>query len=151
MGAVDRGGGGCACPENVLIRSLVNDIILFKDDVVIMDMEAGIEHLGRATAKGVNTMVIIVEPGQRSIDTAKKITKMSEEIGINKVQIIANKVYGKSDEDIIKAALPEKDIIGIIPFSEKLRLSDRTGVSVLDNIGDDILKSLNDILTKLSF
>ena len=70
LGAVKQGGGGCACPESVLLRALVQDLILHQNDALIMDMEAGVEHLGRATARGVNTLLVVVEPGQRSIDCA---------------------------------------------------------------------------------
>ena len=73
LGAVEKGGGGCACPENVLIRALVRDLVLYKDETVVMDMEAGIEHLGRATTQGVDLMITVVEPGQRSIDCAKRL------------------------------------------------------------------------------
>ena len=150
LGAVNRGGGGCACPENVLIRSLVTDVILHKDDVLVMDMEAGIEHLGRATAQGVDIMVIVVEPGQRSIDTAIKIKKMAKEIGIRKIKFVANKIYNVEDKKMIKAALQETELIGLIPFSEEMRLSDRTGQSVLDNIDKNMKDCFRSILLKLS-
>ena len=149
LGAVDTGGGGCACPENVLIRALVTDLIMFKDDTLVMDMEAGIEHLGRATAKGVDKMVVVVEAGQRSIDTAKKIKKLSLEIGISNILFVANKIYSPSDEQLIRAAFTHDELIGIIPFSDELRLSDRTGQSVLDNLGKDMMDRFKEILQKI--
>ncbi|MBA7527960.1 Light-independent protochlorophyllide reductase iron-sulfur ATP-binding protein [subsurface metagenome] len=149
LGAVDRGGGGCACPENVLIRSLVTDLILYKDEILVMDMEAGIEHLGRATARGVDKMIVVIEPGQRSIDTAKKIKTMAWEIGVSTILFVANKIFDRSDEELIRSAIPESELIGIIPFSEELKLTDRTGQSVLDNISEDLLKLFNDILHKI--
>ena len=149
LGAVDSGGSGCACPENVLIRSLVTDLILYKDEILIMDMEAGIEHLGRATARGVNKMIVVIEPGQRAIDTAIKIKTMAREIGIENVLFIANKVYDQRDEELIRSSFASQELLGIIPFSEELRLSDRTGISVLDNLSDQLLKQFQDIIYKI--
>ena len=149
LGAVDRGGSGCACPENVLIRSLVNDLILYKDEILIMDMEAGIEHLGRATAKGVDKMIVVIEPGQRAIDTAKKIDTMAREIGIGNILFVANKVHDKTDEKLIRSSFSPSVLLGIIPFSEELRHSDRSGISVLDTLSGDLLQKFQDILRKI--
>jgi CO dehydrogenase maturation factor len=82
MGGVRKGGAGCACPENVLLKSLLSEIILHRDEAVIIDMEAGIEHLGRATAAAIQDMIIVVEPGSRSVATAATIMKLSREIGL---------------------------------------------------------------------
>jgi CO dehydrogenase maturation factor len=149
LGAVEQGGSGCACPENVLIRALVMDLILFKDDALIMDMEAGVEHLGRSTAKGVDTMLIVVEPGQRSIDCANRVIRMSKEIGLENFKIIANKVEGLEDEQFIRHAFPGHELLGIIPYSSAIRRNDRDGLSVLDNIDDKLLNTYKDILKNL--
>ena len=149
LGAVDSGGSGCACPENVLIRSLVTDLILFKDEILVMDMEAGIEHLGRATAKGVDVMIVVIEPGQRSIDTAKRIKVMAHEIGIRKVVFVANKIFTSDDEILIRNSFTNNEITGIIPFSEELRMTDRTGQSVLDNLSKDLTDCFQEILNNI--
>lgn len=149
LGAVEQGGSGCACPENVLIRALVTDLVLYKDDVLIMDMEAGIEHLGRGTSRGVDTMVIVVEPGQRSVDCALRVIKMGQEIGLNNFSIIANKVIGSDDEDFIRNALPGYDLLGTIPYSEEIRHSDRNGHSVIDDLSPKLLAVFTSILNKL--
>ena len=80
LGAIEKGGSGCACPESVLIRALVTDLVLYKNEALIMDMEAGVEHLGRATARGVDKLLVVVEPGQRSIDSARRVQRMASEI-----------------------------------------------------------------------
>jgi CO dehydrogenase maturation factor len=131
LGAVKQGGGGCACPESVLIRALVADLVLYKDDALIMDMEAGIEHLGRATSRGVDTMVVVVEPGQNSLDCAARIERMAAEIGIRNLAYVANKVDGPEDDAFIRRALEGKRLIGTIPYSREIRDSDRSGVSAL--------------------
>lgn len=134
LGAVRQGGSGCACPENVFIRSLVTDLVLNKDDLLIIDLEAGVEHLGRATAKGVDAMLVVVEPGQRSIDCAERIVSMSKEIGIQNVYLVINKVDGKQDEDFVKTRFPGTTPVATIPFLKEIRMSDQTGESVIERL-----------------
>ena len=150
LGAVEQGGSGCACPENILIRALVTDLILYKDDILIMDMEAGVEHLGRATAQGVDTMIIVVEPGQYSIDSAFRVIRMANEIGLKNIRLVANKVKGKDDEEFIRKAFSDHNLLGIIPYSEEIRLSDRTGNSILDHISNELMSNFENILDKIT-
>lgn len=149
LGAVERGGSGCACPENVLIRALISDLVLYRDDAVIMDMEAGIEHLGRATSSGVDVMLVVIEPGRTSIDSAKKIISMSSDIGLKNVQLVANKVRGAEDEKFIRDAFPNRNLLGVLPYSEDIRRLDKKGMSVLDGINTDLLAIFEDILKKI--
>ena len=149
IGAIEKGGSGCACPESTLLRALITDLILYKNDMLIMDMEAGIEHLGRATARGVDLMLIVVEPGQRSLDGAHRIIEMSYDIGLKNIKLVANKVKDKDDENLLYHAFPESDYLGVIPYSEKIRQGDRTGVSVLDNISNDLYSRFESVLTNI--
>ncbi|MBU2510447.1 P-loop NTPase [bacterium] len=149
LGAVKQGGSGCACPESVFIKSLVTDLVLYKDDILIVDMEAGVEHLGRATARGVDAMLVVVEPGQRSIDCAFRIIEMAAEIGIKSVQIIANKICSVEDEIFIKESFPGKTILSFFPFSDAFRHSDKTGLSVLDSLPAEITEQFERLLSTL--
>lgn len=149
LGAVERGGGGCACPENVLLKALVTDLVLFKDQTLILDMEAGVEHLGRATTRGVNTMLIVVEPGQRSVDCARKVIRLGQEIGIKSFKVIANKVNSPEEEHFVKNSFPELELAGSIPFSDEFRKLDRTGKSVLEGISPELRKCFEEILDNI--
>ena len=149
LGAIDKGGGGCACPENVLLRALVTDLVLYKDEALIMDMEPGVEHLGRATAHGVDVMLIVVEPGQRSIDSTHRILDMAKEIGLKDIQLIANKIKQADDERFIQDAFPANDIFGFIPYSDQILQSDRAGISVIDSLPEDLMEHFNNILQRL--
>ena len=151
LGAVEQGGGGCACPENVLLRALITDLILYKDETLIMDMEAGVEHLGRATAKSVDTMIVIIEPGQRSIDTARRILRMAEEINLPNIRFVANKITDQSDEAFITKSFPDQELLGIIPYSEEIRGADRNGCSVLDQLSHEMVSKFEGILDNLKF
>ncbi len=149
LGAVDQGGGGCGCPEGVLIRALVSDLILNKSEALVMDMEAGVEHLGRATARGVDSMLIVVEPGQRSVDCAKRIIRMAHEIGLNNLQLVANKVASPEDEQFIRAALPELPLLGVIPFHASFAEADRKGITPLEVLPEELKETFKSILEKL--
>jgi CO dehydrogenase maturation factor len=149
LGAVERGGSGCACPENVLMRALVTDLVLYKDDALVMDMEAGIEHLGRATTSGVDRMIIIVEPGQRAVDSTRRILRLTHDIGLQDIRLVANKVTGPEDERFLRDAFPGDAFYGVIPYREELRRTDRDGCSVLDGLNDDLLRCFEDILDNI--
>ncbi|NJD03101.1 MAG: carbon monoxide dehydrogenase [Ruminiclostridium sp.] len=149
LGAVAKGGGGCACPGNTFIRALVSDLVLYKNETLIMDMEAGIEHLGRATSSGVDIMIIVVEPGQRSIDCAKSIISMSGDIGLKNIVFVGNKITDINDENYIKDSLPGSNFFAMIPYSEKIRDADRDGVSILDTIDEEIRVKFMEILLKV--
>jgi len=149
LGAIEAGGSGCACPESVLIRALVTDLVLHKDEALIMDCEAGVEHLGRATARGVDAMLVVVEPGRGSLDCAARIFRMAEEIGVEDVRVVANRVASPDDEQFVRAGLPGREILACIPFSEAIRRADRAGLSVLEGLKTDMSARLEGILQVL--
>jgi CO dehydrogenase maturation factor len=149
MGAVRKGGDGCACPENVLLKSLLSEIILRRDEAVIVDMEAGIEHLGRATASAIQKMVIVVEPGSRSIDTALAIMRLSREIGLEEFGVIGNKVQDDGQERWIRAQFPAPLILGMIPYSETIREADRNERALIDILDESLRKEFAAVLTAL--
>jgi CO dehydrogenase maturation factor len=149
LGAIEAGGSGCACPESVLLRALVTDLVLYKDEALIMDCEAGVEHLGRATARGVDSMLVVVEPGRGSLECAARIFRMAGEIGVQDVRVVANRVASPDDERFVKEGLPGREILACIPFSEAIRHADRAGLSVLEGLGTDIAARLEGILQAL--
>ena len=125
MGTFESGGSGCACPESTLVKRLMGHLLLEQDDVVILDMEAGLEHLGRRTAESVDALVVVVEPGQRSIQTAYQIMKLAEDIGIKQVLVVGSKVRDASDRLLIESAIPEEQLLGYISFSEEIKRADQ--------------------------
>jgi CO dehydrogenase maturation factor len=149
LGAVTRGGGGCACPENVLLKALVSNVVLHRNEALVMDMEAGIEHLGRGTTHGVDTLIIVVEPGQRSIETARHVKTLGAEIGLRRFRVVGNKITSPADEAFVRAAFRDEELLGMIPYTEQLRGADRDGRSVLDDMQPELLQKFEDILDKL--
>jgi CO dehydrogenase maturation factor len=130
MGTVKTGGTGCLCPENALLRSLVTHLLLRRDEVLILDMEAGVEHLGRGTAGAVDAFIVVVEPGRRSIQTAHSIRSLARDLGIEQVYAVGNKVVGDSDKAFIAEQLPGFSILGFLPADAQAIEADRRGVAV---------------------
>lgn len=129
LGGVKKGGAGCICPESTLLKALITHIVLARDEVVIMDMEAGIEHLGRATARAVDRLIVVVEPGRRSIDTAMHIKQLAGEIGLDKISLVGNKIRGEKDRQFLEQHLPDFDFLGFLPFDDALIEADLSGMS----------------------
>lgn len=149
LGAIEAGGSGCACPESVLLRALVADLVLHRNDALIMDMEAGLEHLGRATAQGVDAMLVMVEPSQRALDSAHRVARMAAEIGLRNVRFVANKIASRADEQYVRAALPRQEILGVIPWSEAIRAAEQEGQPVLAHANDELVNCFEMILREL--
>ena len=129
LGGVPKGGAGCICPESTLLRALVTHIVLARDEVVVMDMEAGIEHLGRATAKAVDRLIVVVEPGRRSVETAEHVRKLAAQIGLVRISVVGNKIRNPKDEAFLRENLPDFEFIGFLPYDENLIEADLDGRS----------------------
>lgn len=127
MGTVDHGGSGCVCPESILLKNLIQHLLLYRDDALVLDMEAGVEHLGRATAKAVNLMLTVVEPGARSIHAAKMVKALSADIGLHQVVAVANKIRSEDDEKAIVKALGDLPLLGGLPYDPRLVEADLAG------------------------
>lgn len=129
MGKSKAAASGCYCPENVLLRRLLKHLVIERREVVIVDMEAGIEHLTRGTAESVDAFIVVVEPGQRSMQTARTVKEMALGLGIKKVFVVANKVRSSEDEDFIEDNTGELELVGSIHFSSKIIEADMRGSS----------------------
>ncbi|HMK50387.1 MAG TPA: carbon monoxide dehydrogenase accessory protein CooC [Thermodesulfovibrionales bacterium] len=129
MGKIKAASSGCYCSENVLLRSLLKHLIVERSEVVIVDMEAGIEHLTRGTAESVEAFIVVVEPGQRSMQTARTVSGMARELGIKKVFVVANKVRGAEDLEFIREKIGDLDIVGSLSFSHAVVEADMSGAS----------------------
>ncbi|MGB8887970.1 MAG: AAA family ATPase [Candidatus Korobacteraceae bacterium] len=133
LGAVQHAAGGCACPESVLLKSLVSHLVLRHGEVVILDMEAGIEHLGRGTAMGVDLMMVVVEPGQRSVETAERVRQMSADLGIGRFGVVLNKTADpEEDSRWIASEFGAERLLGTIPLDVRIARADRQGVALAD-------------------
>lgn len=133
MGTVDRGGGGCVCPENVLLRTLVTHLLVQRDDALIMDMEAGVEHLGRGTATNVDAMIVVVEPGQRSVQTAHQVARLAQDIGIRQCLVVGSKVRSERDKAFIREQVAPLPVLGFMSYSTAVADADLEGRSAYGN------------------
>jgi len=136
LGAPKRGGDGCACPENVFLRNLLSHLVLQRDEMLIVDLEAGIEHLGRATCANIDALIVVVEPGRRSAQTASTVRRMADEIGIRHVFLAANKIRSPHDLERLRGSLPEGvPLLGAISFDPELMTADLEGRPVGEGDG----------------
>ncbi len=132
LGTIQRGGAGCFCPENTLLKNLVRHLLVGRGEVVILDMEAGLEHLGRSTAAAVDAFIVVVEPGRRSVQTAQAVEQLAHDIGVTRIFVVGNKVRGPDDEAFIAASLPTAEILGHLPFSQQAIAADLAGQAIYE-------------------
>ncbi|MCL6610719.1 MAG: AAA family ATPase [Peptococcaceae bacterium] len=117
MGDVKKGGSQCYCRENTFLQALVSTLLLDKDEVVIMDMGAGIEHLSRGTARGVDLMLVVVEPSMNSVNTAMNVKRMAADLGIGRIRVVGNKVRSEREREFIEKSFQPGEVLGYISFS----------------------------------
>jgi CO dehydrogenase maturation factor len=148
LGAVELGGAGCICPESAILRALTTHILLRRDEVVLMDMYAGVEHLGRATADSVDAMLIVVEPTARSIATAIQIKDLAEDLKLARLYIVGSKVRDAEDTKFIEAKSPDLPVIGHLDDDPRVRQADREGVAVY-HLSPELAESARSIVDAL--
>ncbi len=132
MGKVNKGGAGCMCVESAVLRSLLSHLLLERSEVVIMDMEAGLEHLGRGTAREMDAFIVVVEPGRRSLDTAQAIARLAGDLGITRCYVVGCKTRDEADRAFVRDNLPGFEVLGFLNYSAAIAEADRRGVSVYD-------------------
>jgi CO dehydrogenase maturation factor len=152
MGTVKKGESGCLCPEGALLKSVVSHLILRTKEVVIMDMDAGVEHLGRGTAKAVDAFIIVVEPGQRSFQTARAIKNLAKDLGVMECLIVGSKTRNAEDRDFIISSLPDFKVIGFINYNPEIAEADRLGNSVYESAPKSVaeVRAIKENLEELS-
>lgn len=149
MGSVRGAGAGCVCPENAVLKALVSHLLLGDREVVLLDMVAGLEHLGRGTAVAVDTMIVVVEPGRRSLDIAHAIIHLAQDLGIPQIRVMANKVRSENDLDIILTDLKDVSLLGYLPFSTKAIEADLQGRSPYD-VAPELVAKAREIVARLN-
>lgn len=133
LGSISKGGSGCICPESALLKALVTYVILYRNEVMILDMDAGVEHLGRATASAVDAFLIVVEPGRRSLSTAQAIHRLALDIGVTHCYVVGNKVRDEADRDYIRRNLAsDLPIVGFLSTTPRAVEADKRGEAIFD-------------------
>ncbi len=132
LGNIPRGGGGCFCPESALLKSLLAHVFIERTEWVIVDMEAGLEHLGRGTTAYMDALIVVVEPGMRSFQTARQVKRLATDIGIDRVYVVGNKVEGDGDDALIRDRMQDFPLLGSISLNGTIVEADKKGVSPFD-------------------
>ena len=138
MGTVKEAGAGCVCPEHVILKRLLSHLIVARGDVVIMDMEAGLEHLARGTTSLVDQFIVVVEPGARSIQTYHSVQRLAADLGVHQVSVVANKVRDEADEAFIRQMVPPEDLLGIVHYAGEVSEADRRCLSPYDTAPETV-------------
>lgn len=115
-----------------MLKRIINHLVLRSNDVVILDMEAGLEHFGRGTTEGMDQFIVVIEPGARSIQTYKNVKRLANDLGVKQVRVVANKVRGEEDEEFIKSKIPACDLLGFVHYNSEVIDADRQGKSPFD-------------------
>jgi CO dehydrogenase maturation factor len=134
MGSVDLGGSGCICPESAMLKTLFTHLLFRKDDILLLDMYAGVEHLGRATVDFVDAMLVVVEPTRRSLGTAAQIKKLANDIGLQRLYLVGNKVRNDEEAKFLEKETPGLPLLGCLPADLKVQEADRLGIPVYDHV-----------------
>lgn len=148
MGRLKKGGSGCYCPENALLQALVTHLLLERDEVVIMDMEAGVEHLGRGTAKAVDKLIIVVEPSRRSVETAYRIRELAKDIGLQNIGVVGNKIRSEKDKDALISSMPGFEFLGFIPYDQAIVEADLAGFPLVHS-SQRVMREVEDIVARI--
>ena len=148
MGSVRGAGAGCVCPENAVLKALISHLLLGDREVVLLDMVAGLEHLGRGTAGAVDTMIVVVEPGRRSLDIGQAVIRLAQALGIPRIKVVANKVRSEDDLSFILAEIKDAPLLGYLPFSMKAIEADQQGLSPYD-VAPELVAKAREIVAQL--
>jgi len=135
-GGVTHGGAGCACPQGVLLRRLLDHVVLESNEAVIVDFEAGLEHLGRRTAEAVDLMLVVADPSRASAETAGRIRRLAGEIGVSRVRVVGNRVRGPEDETWLADHIDGLELIGSIPWNDDVINAERSGRPITEVRGE---------------
>lgn len=134
MGGIETGGSGCICPESALLKTLFTHLLFRQDDILLLDMYAGVEHLGRATVDFVDALLIVAEPTRRSLGTAAQIKKLANDIGLSRLGLVGNKVRNAEDTNFLQTESPGIPLLGVLPADQAVQEADRLGIAVYDSV-----------------
>ena len=148
LGTVDTAGGGCVCPENVILKRIISNLVLHQKDVVILDMEAGLEHLARGTTSGMEQFIVVIEPGTRSIQTYRNVKRLALGLGVQQVRVVASKVRDEQDEIFIREKIPKEDFLGFIHYNPDIVRADRMGLSPYD-CSRELVQEVKEIIKRM--
>ncbi|RJP54123.1 MAG: hypothetical protein C4583_03435 [Anaerolineaceae bacterium] len=150
MGSVDLGGSGCICPESAMLKTLFTHLLFRNDDILLLDMYAGVEHLGRATVDFVDAMIVVVEPTRRSLGTASQIKKLANDIKLDRLYLVGNKVRNEDEAKFLEDETPGMPVLGFLPADLKVQEADRLGIPVYDHV-PSLKEAAGKIVEKLVF
>ncbi|MEA3335781.1 MAG: carbon monoxide dehydrogenase accessory protein CooC [Chloroflexota bacterium] len=149
LGTIKIGGTGCLCPENALLKALTTHLLMRRNEVLILDMEAGVEHLGRGTSQAVDAMIIVIEPGRRSVGVMEDIKRLATDLGMKNLYLVANRIRGEADKEFIRKMAGDLPVLGFLPYDPQVIEADLTGQAVYD-IAPETVVAAREMLQNLN-
>jgi len=147
MGTVQSMGSGCMCAPNAVIRALLRHLVVERDEAVVLDLEAGVEHIGRGTARQVDTLLILADSNLKSLEIAKHIYDMAKVAGMQQLFLVGNRVMNDAQQQAIqrfaeKNGLP---ILTFVRFDQRVIEADMLGETPLKNKEIEAVKTIDNI------
>ena len=141
-GAVKKGGAGCYCPENSMVRALIAHLLTDAKTDLILDMEAGVEHLSRGTVRNVDALLVVADPSLRAVETALRIRELAGQLGLRQVFGIGNKIRSEKDARFLAEAMPGWEFAGLLPYDDTLRDAEMSGRAVSEGATRETLAAV---------
>lgn len=132
LGAIDKGGSGCFCPQSTLLRALLRHVLLEPGEVLLLDLYAGLEHLSRATVAPVDVLLVVTEPSVRSLSTAARIRDLARDIHLERLFLVGSKTEGEAERAFVAAHSPGLAMLGYLSLDPQARRAERNGLSAYD-------------------
>lgn len=152
MGTVKSMGSGCTCPANAVIRSLLRHLVVERNEVVVLDMEAGVEHIGRATAQSVDVMLLVSDANVKSLEIAKHIRDLAADAGMKQVLLVGNKIGNEIQKEAVKHYAEKNDlaILDFVPFDQKVVEAEMRGETPLKQKESEAVRAVDNLCVKLA-
>jgi len=148
LGCIERAGGGCACPEGAFLKALLAHTLLQRQEAIVVDLAAGLEFMGRACVHGIDALIVVVEPGSRSIETAVAIANMAKTMAISTVAAFVNKITDASQLQTIKSQLGDIPVLGSFGYEPSIQSSDLNRKPVI-TASDSLVSELSGAKSRL--
>jgi CO dehydrogenase maturation factor len=138
MGTVDHAGVGCRCNAHAAARGIMGHLMQADAPVVISDMEAGLEHLGRGTVEHADALLILIEPYYRALEAGRRMVALAAELGVPRIYAVANKIRVADEETAVRAFCQQHGLrlLAVLPFDDRARSADANGLSLLETNSD---------------
>lgn len=152
MGNVDHAGVGCRCTAHAAARGIMGHLWQANGSVIVTDMEAGLEHMGRGTTEHADALLIVMEPYYRALEAGQRIKQLAVDLGVPRIYAIANKIRTEAEATAVRTYCQQHDIplLATIPYDEGIITAEINGRTILDTQPDSFfVQAVNGLVIRL--